>query len=66
VRTLATFESSAFNTSEPREYFVNPGSYGDDLAKWLIAALRKAGLPTDEEPSQEDFANHFAKGITQP
>ncbi len=59
MRTLTTFESSAFNTTEPREYFINPNCFGDDLAKWLLAALRRAGLKADEEPGQEDFGWYF-------
>lgn len=59
MRTLVTFETSAFNTSEPKEYFINPCCFGDDLAKWLITALRKAGFQTDDEPGQEDFGWYF-------
>ena len=33
MRTVATFRSAAFNTSEARPYFINPGCFGDDLAK---------------------------------
>lgn len=59
MRTLVTFESGAFNTSEPKEYFMNPGCFGDDVARWLMARLRRAGLETDEEPGQEDFGWYF-------
>jgi hypothetical protein len=59
MRTLVTFESSAFNARESKDYFINPGCFGDDLARWLIAALRRAGLATDDEPSQEDFGWYF-------
>jgi len=59
VRTLVTFESSAFNTTESKQYFVNPRNYGDDVAKWMIAALQKAGVQTDDEPGQEDFGWYF-------
>ena len=50
-----TFESTAFNMAEPKEYFINPCCFGDDLAKWLIDELRKKGSETDDEPGQEDF-----------
>ena len=55
MRTVVTFQSSAFNTTEPRDHFINPGSFGDDAARWLGAALRASGLRADEEPGQEDF-----------
>jgi len=59
MRTIATFQSSAFNTSESKIYFINPGCFGDDLARWLIACLRETGVPTDDEPGQEDFGWYF-------
>ena len=55
MRTVATFHSSVFNTSEEKHYFINPGCFGDDLARWLIARLRSAGATTDDQPGQEDF-----------
>jgi hypothetical protein len=55
VRTVVTFESTAFNMAEPKDYFINPCCFGDDLAKWLIDELRKQGFETDDEPGQEDF-----------
>jgi len=55
MKTIATFESTAFNTREQKDYFINPGTFGDDVAKWLIGRLRQAGLRTDAEPGQEDF-----------
>lgn len=55
IRTVATFHSSAFNTSEPKSYFINDCCFGDDLAKWLIGELRSHGLSVSEEPGQEDF-----------
>lgn len=55
VRTVVTFESTAFNMADPKDYFINPCCFGDDLAKWLIEELRKQGSGTDDEPGQEDF-----------
>src|SRR5277367_3377963 len=55
TRTVVTFESTAFNMTEPKEYFINPCCFGDDVAEWLIGELRKQGLKTDEKPDQEDF-----------
>jgi hypothetical protein len=59
VRTVVTFQSAAFNTSEPKGYFINDCCYGDDVAKWLIAELHKGGIETDDEPGQEDFGWYF-------
>jgi hypothetical protein len=59
MRTVVTFESDAFNTSESKEYFINPGCFGNDVAQWLMARLRSAGVETDEEPGQEDFGWYF-------
>jgi hypothetical protein len=56
VKTVVTFKSSAFNMSEPREYFINPSCFGDDLAKWLAEQLRSNGHQASEVPGQEDSA----------
>jgi hypothetical protein len=58
-RTIVVFVCPAFNTSEPRSYFLNPESYGDDVARALIATLRARGITTDDEPDQEDFGWYF-------
>jgi hypothetical protein len=55
TKTVVTFESNAFNMSEPKDYFINSCCFGDDVARWLIAELRKQGAGVDEEPGQEDF-----------
>src|SRR5215510_12094464 len=47
------------NTSGGREYFLNKCCFGDGLAKWMIGRLRQAGVPTDDEPGQEDFGWYF-------
>jgi hypothetical protein len=52
---IATFASSAFNTVESKSYFINACCFGDDLAMWLIAELRRRGVTTDDKPGQEDF-----------
>jgi hypothetical protein len=59
MRTLVTFKSTAFNSSEPRDYFINPCCFGDDVARWLINELPKRGFETSEEPQQEDFGWYF-------
>jgi hypothetical protein len=55
IRTVVTFESTAFNMAEPKEYFINPCCFGDDVANWVIGELRKQSVRTDEKPGQEDF-----------
>ncbi|HEY4949713.1 MAG TPA: hypothetical protein VIH88_05220 [Candidatus Acidoferrales bacterium] len=55
IKTVVTFESTAFNMAEPKDYFINPCCFGDDVAVWLIGELRKQGVTTDEKPGQEDF-----------
>jgi hypothetical protein len=59
MKTLVTFESSAFNTSDEKDYFINPGCFGDDVAKWLMSRLRAAGVQSESEPGQEDFGWYF-------
>jgi len=58
-RTVATFQSTSFNTAEPKDYFINPCCFGDDLARWLIDRLRSTEIDTDSEPGQEDFGWYF-------
>jgi hypothetical protein len=60
MRTVVTFRSTAFNTSERRPYFVNDGCFGDDVARWLITELQSHGVATDSEPDQEDFGWYFS------
>lgn len=55
MRTLVSFRSSAFNTSEPKPHYINPNCYGDDLAVWLQSRLRDEGVTTRGQPGQEDF-----------
>jgi hypothetical protein len=58
MRTVVTFRSIAFNTTERKPYFINDGCFGDDLASWLIGELQRRGVTTDERPGQEDFGWH--------
>jgi hypothetical protein len=55
MRTVVTFESDAFNTDEPRDYFINECCYGDDVAQAIIEQLQFSGLRCEPEPDQEDF-----------
>jgi hypothetical protein len=59
MRTVSTFESNSFNTSEGKDYFINPNCFGDDLCIWLMRRLQDAGVQTDSEPGQEDFGWYF-------
>ena len=59
IRTLVTFQSPAFNTTERRDYFINDCCYGDDVARWLMEQFRSRGFQTDAEPGQEDFGWYF-------
>lgn len=59
MRTVVTFESHSFNTSEDKDYFINPSCFGDDFCNWLMQRLQDAGVKTDGEPGQEDFGWYF-------
>src|SRR5262249_17912354 len=59
LRTVVTFKSRAFNTSEPKGYFVNLCCFGDDLCRWLQQRLQSSGIPTSDELGQEDFGWYF-------
>jgi len=32
IRTIVSFNSAAFNMTEPKRYFINPCCFGDDVA----------------------------------
>jgi hypothetical protein len=53
--TLVTFLSTAFNTSEPKKYFINPRCFGDDAANWLMNELAQRDASLDRSIGQEDF-----------
>lgn len=58
ARTVVTFKSGAFNTSQEKTTFINPGNYGDDVAEWLATELELRGAiidRTDDFPGQENF-----------
>src|SRR6185503_13266657 len=60
VKTVVTFKSSAFNVSEPKEHFINPCCFGDDVARWLAEQLRDKGCQAGYVPGQEDFGWYFS------
>ena len=59
MKTQVFFHSTAFNCTEPRNYFINPECYGDDLARWLIERLRSQGVQVGDQPGMEDFGWFF-------
>lgn len=58
-RTCVTFRSSAFNTTESKDEYINPENYGDDLAKWVMRELQIRGVEVDAELGQEDYGWYF-------
>ena len=58
-REVVLFRSDAFNTTEERDYFINPCCFGDDVARWFIEELQKRNIVVDAEPSQEDWGWYF-------
>lgn len=59
IQTVVTFTSSLFNTSTQKAYFINPGCFGEDVAKWLADQLRNKGYEAANLPGQEDFGWYF-------
>ena len=59
TRTFVTFNSSGFNTTEVKEYFINPDNSGDDLVKWLMQELLSRNVEVDTELGQEDHGWYF-------
>jgi hypothetical protein len=59
MKTEVCFRSTAFNCTEPKDYFINDCCFGDDVARWLIQQLSKQGIQTSAEPGQEDFGWYF-------
>lgn len=55
VRTRVHFKSDAFNTTVPKEDFINPTCYGDDVCRWLAGQLQAKGVKCEKESGQEDF-----------
>jgi hypothetical protein len=54
-RTIVTFKTKMFNTSQSKDYFINECCFGDDLCHWLRVEFQKRGATCDDEPGQEDF-----------
>jgi hypothetical protein len=56
------FQSTAFNCTEPKDYFINPCCFGDDVGKWLSAKLIEQGYVCDDV-GQEDWGWYFMCNI---
>ena len=54
MKTHVTFQNEFLNKSEPRDFFVNPDCFGDDVCKYMISELREKGLNCGE-PCGEDW-----------
>ena len=52
------FNSDRFNLSKARRNFINPGCFGQDMAKWLSDRLRDEGAVVTK-PDQEDWGWYF-------
>jgi len=60
MKTEVHFQSAAFNTTQPKDSFINRNSFGDDVCRWVIEELRAGGIQIDDEPGQEDFGWYVA------
>ncbi len=58
TRTIVTFETTKFNTSENHAYFLNPNNFGDDLCRWMVENLHE-NVDRDTKVDQEDFGWYF-------
>ncbi len=59
IRTLVTFASTAFNTTEMKEAFINANCYVDDFSVWFIKELRRRGTKPTDRPVQEESGWYF-------
>lgn len=59
MRTLVTFFSTAFNTAEMKEAFINAHCYVDDFSGWFIKELKRRGHRTADGPGHDDLGWHF-------
>lgn len=54
--SYVTFAADGFNTSEPKDYYINSNCYGDDVGKWLLEEFQKQKILYEKDgPDQEDF-----------
>lgn len=59
LRTMVKFQSTKFNSTVSKDYFINDGCFGDDVAIWIMQELKQKGIETDSQPAQEDFGWYF-------
>jgi hypothetical protein len=59
MNTVFHFRSTKFNCTEPKDYFINPNCYGDDVATWLMQELGEYGIQLTGNLDQEDFGWFF-------
>lgn len=59
MRTLVTFFSNDFNSSQPKAEFTKPTNYGDDVCRWIIQQMRESGVDVDDDPQQDDNGWYF-------
>ena len=57
MKTEVHFRSTAFNCTEPKDYFINDCCFGDDVARWLIQLITWHEAGTDDEPLSEQNRN---------
>jgi len=66
IRNHVTFATTLFNTTEVKDYFINPCCFGDDCAQWLINKLKaQSSVQVDEKPDQEDWGWYFFAKLGQ-
>ncbi len=65
MKTEFHFHSTAFNCTEPKDYFINECCFGDDVGAMANRAFVFAGISTDSEPGQEDLAgfSHLRRAV---
>ena len=62
MRRDLLFETDRFNLTEVGAHFVNPGCFGEDLARWLRLQLTERGVEAGE-PGQEDWGWYFDAAV---
>lgn len=55
MRSLVTFRSEAFRKGASGVESAPPGRLGEDVARWVIAALNAQRIITEPEPLREDY-----------
>src|SRR5262249_49846144 len=66
VRTLVTFRSSRFNTSETKAHYITPCCFGDDVTDWMLQRLKERGVSVDENVGQEPQLSSIRSSTRRP